>query len=688
MKSFSSHSLRFQLTVLVLLAVIPGLLAISWLTSSMATAWMRQSAKQNREIRAQELVQQLATYSSKTEDILSNIAQVKDMVSMNPERQEPILRFLVATYGLTWAQTFDRQGKEVSSTWEKTGENVANRSWFQQARAGSTSMEAFISQAYNQPVLCSTVPIWGQMEASAAQSYANGVLRSCINLVTLSSQLRSLRWGKTGYAMLLDRQGYILVHPDVTLLSQPQFMSWENHPDIQPTLTSPGQHFERQDRDGNYWLGYSLPLGNGLILLLQEQTRELRQPEEQFWQISVYLTLGTLLVIGAAVWFIATSFTRPITDLIVVSTTLCTGELKQRIQVNREDEIGILVDSFNRMADQLQKGFRQLAQANQTLEDKVTRRTKELETANKALYAANTTLTFELEKGRQIQRNFLPKRDEAKPLVILNPPNWEVLAWFKPARQVAGDFYDAFELEEDYIGLVIADICDKGVGAALFMPLIQSLIRIFSGQTSLDGLVLTGKFTVGDAIPSTEHHNFYTADRINALKAVELTNHYLAKNHGNLGMFATLFFGILDRKTGNLVYINAGHLPLFILKSRGGVKESLPPTGPAVGIQMGADYKSHQVTLDPGDLLLGYTDGITDARSPQGKSFSLESLLSILEQPATSATVLLERIIHRIDSHRHQTDQFDDMTLLVVRRSVLPAPSENQEPSVASVSPH
>ncbi|MDJ1176876.1 SpoIIE family protein phosphatase [Roseofilum capinflatum] len=677
MKSFSSHSLRFQLTVLVLLVVIPGLWGVSWLTRSMATAWMRQSAEYNKEIRAQELAHELMTYSSQMREVLSNIAQVPDLVSMNPERQQPILRFLVDTYGLTWAQTFDRQGQEVASTGEKSSKSVAQHAWFEKAIAAETSIEASISEVYQQPVLCSAVPIWAETEVI-------GVLRSCMNLVTLSRQLRSLRWGETGYAMLLDHQGYILVHPDISLLSQPQFMSWGDRPEIQPALTSPGQHFEQQDQNGNHWLGYSLPLGNGLILLLQEQAAELRQPEQQFWQLSVYLTLGTVLVIGIAVWLIATSFIRPITDLIVLATTLSTGELKPRIQVNREDEIGILVDSFNRMADQLQKSFRQLAQANQTLEDKVTQRTRELEAANKALYAANTALTFELEKGRQIQRNFLPKRDEAKPLVILNPPNWEVLAWFKPARQVAGDFYDAFELGDGYIGLVIADICDKGVGAALFMPLIQSLMRIFSGQTSLDGLVLTGKFSVTDLLHLTEDDNPYASHQLNALKAVELTNYYLAKNHGNLGMFATLFFGILDQKTGNLVYINGGHLPLFVLESRGGVKDSLPPTGPAVGINVDADYKTGQITLEPGDLLLGYTDGITDARSPQGESFSLESLLSILEQPATSATVLLERIINQINSHRGQTDQFDDMTLLVVRRSFLSVPPEhevNSDPS-------
>ncbi len=99
--------------------------------------------------------------------------------------------------------------------------------------------------------------------------------------------------------------------------------------------------------------------------------------------------------------------------------------------------------------------------------------------------AYSQALNDELEKGREMQTNFLPGQ-------LLHKPGWEIVAYFKPAHQVAGDFYDAFELPRGYLGLVIADVCDKGVGAALFMALFRSLIRIFSGQTSLEGLVLPG----------------------------------------------------------------------------------------------------------------------------------------------------------------------------------------------------
>ncbi len=670
-KSFSSHSLRFQLTVLVLLVVVPGLLSVSWLTHSLGKNWMRQMDKHNKEIRAKQLAEKLATYSTQTVQILENVTQMPEIGSMSRSQQEPILRFLVNSYGFNIAQTFDMQGQEVASTSERQAGKVNTQAWFQMAIEGEGRMAGLIEPKQQQPVLCVAVPI----ALPPPRETTVGVIRTCIDLVTLASRLETLRWGKTGYAMLMNRQGYVLIHPEVSWLSQSQLVNWRDRPEIQPALTGTPSYFEAEDRQGRRWLSYALPMEDGLIWLLQEQAQELSQAEGQFLVISIAFTVGTAIIIGMSVWWIAREFTRPITDLIVAATTLCQGELTSRITVNRDDEIGILLDSFNRMADQLQRSFRQLAIANQTLEEKVTQRTRELEAANKALYAANTALNCELEKGRQIQRNFLPKRDEAKPVIILNPPDWEIWGWFKPARQVAGDFYDAFDLGDGYIGLVIADICDKGVGAALFMPLIQSLMRIFSGQTTLKGLVLTGKFRSPERPSQGEEAETYTPYQLNALKAVDLTNNYLAKNHRNLGMFATLFFGVLDQKTGDLVYINGGHLPLFLIDRRGGVKDSLPPTGAAVGLSENTEYKSKKITIEPGDLLLGYTDGVTDARSPEGEAFSLEKLLSILEQPPTSATVLLERISTQVNYHRGCSDQFDDMTLIVVRRSPLSAPS-------------
>jgi serine phosphatase RsbU (regulator of sigma subunit) len=195
----------------------------------------------------------------------------------------------------------------------------------------------------------------------------------------------------------------------------------------------------------------------------------------------------------------------------------------------------------------------------------------------KQLEAYAKMLDNELEKGRQIQRSFLPDQ----PLKI---PGWESAAFFKSAYQVAGDFYDVFELPCRCVGIVVADVCDKGVGAAIFMALFRSLLRIFSGHAALKGFTIEGtELQCGESISAYEQPPT-AAYPPRVLKAVQLTNDYVASYHGDLGMFATVFFAVLYPVNGSLTYINAGHDPQYIITPSGGVKAQLDPTGPAVGI--------------------------------------------------------------------------------------------------------
>ena len=279
-------------------------------------------------------------------------------------------------------------------------------------------------------------------------------------------------------------------------------------------------------------------------------------------------------------------------------------------------------------------------------------------------YAHN--LNFELDKGKEIQQNFLPDQ-------LLQPENWEIAAYFHAARMVSGDFYDVFELPGGYIGLVIADVCDKGVGAALFMGLFRSLIRIFSGQTSLQGVSLLG--VDFDELESKNIGHLFLENldnkidlaQIHALKAIPLTNNYVAQNHWSLNMFATVFFGVLNPETGSLSYINAGHEPLFLLNS-GCIKTSLPPTGTVVGALPNMKFGVGQVQLEPDEILIGYTDGVTDARSPEQEFFSSQQLKQLLEQPTNSAADILELVRTNLFAHINHASQFDDITMLAIRR--------------------
>jgi two-component system response regulator len=277
------------------------------------------------------------------------------------------------------------------------------------------------------------------------------------------------------------------------------------------------------------------------------------------------------------------------------------------------------------------------------------------------LYAKSMEL--ELEIGQQIQCGFFPN-------ALPKLPGWEMAAFFQAARQVAGDFYDTFLLcNGKQVGLVIADVCDKGVGSALFMVLFRSLIRVFSGQTHLckhlcESFVAANKKTAGDMIIQQETVDI---DQTNALVAVALTNDYIEKNHSDMGMFVTLFFGVLNPETGLLSYINAGHEPLFIVGPTG-VKASLQPTGPAVGMMPDAKFKIEHIQLEPADILIGYTDGVTEARALNGELYTKKRLQSLLKQPVASAPELLERIKTSLFSYTENAPQSDDITLLAVQR--------------------
>jgi serine phosphatase RsbU (regulator of sigma subunit) len=270
--------------------------------------------------------------------------------------------------------------------------------------------------------------------------------------------------------------------------------------------------------------------------------------------------------------------------------------------------------------------------------------------------------------ARQIQLGFLPRE-------LPQPHGWEIAARFHPAREVAGDFYDAFMLTQNRrVGFVIADVCDKGVGAALFMALSRSLIHAFA-QQHYNTLSWMDVLTDDIRARPRETGGRQTTPIIgaNALKnAVVLTNNYITTNHLEMNMFFTLFFGVLDPATGALLYVNAGHCPPVIV-GPDGLQAKLGTTGPAIGLFPEVQFEIARAQLEPGDTLFCYTDGVTDARTPSGEFFDAKRLHHLLEQSDPAATVLLNRIESSVHAHIASAAQFDDITMLAVRR----VPAEN-----------
>jgi phosphoserine phosphatase RsbU/P len=257
----------------------------------------------------------------------------------------------------------------------------------------------------------------------------------------------------------------------------------------------------------------------------------------------------------------------------------------------------------------------------------------------------------ELQIGREIQEGFLPEK-------LPTLTGWQLTVRFLPAREVAGDFYDAFELRGGTrIGLVVADVCDKGVGAALFMALIRSLLRHAAIHTeSIGGQTWSARDPAGA-----------TADVELLLRSVRATNDYLIANHLRQAYFATLFFGVLNPATGSLVYINCGHNPPVLRRLDGGF-QLLWPTGPALGLMPDSAFAVRRTGMEDGDLLFVYTDGVPEARDAIGRTFGREPMLSLVCAHQGGADDLLARMEREVDAHVGLAERYDDITMVALSR--------------------
>jgi serine phosphatase RsbU (regulator of sigma subunit) len=260
-------------------------------------------------------------------------------------------------------------------------------------------------------------------------------------------------------------------------------------------------------------------------------------------------------------------------------------------------------------------------------------------------------LEHEMEIGRKIQAGFLPR---ALPEIA----GWQIGAYFSAAREVAGDFYDAFEVEgADRVALVIGDVCDKGVGAALFMTLFRSLLRA-AAKAHEYSAIMDATVRPGEERPAAILRN-----------SVQFANNYIARTHGDTSMFATLFFGLLEPATGQLAYINGGH-EAPVITGAGGMRQELGTTGPAVGLFAGVEFEIGEASLQPGETLFAYTDGVADATDIDGETFTTERLTSLVGDSRLPAPGLVNMVAEEVVRHSAGVAQFDDVTMLAVSRGV------------------
>lgn len=254
------------------------------------------------------------------------------------------------------------------------------------------------------------------------------------------------------------------------------------------------------------------------------------------------------------------------------------------------------------------------------------------------------SLEREFEIARDIQKDFLPSK-------LPQIEGWEVSAYFKAAREVTGDYYDVFLLPDGNLAVVIGDVCGKGVGAALFMTIFRSLTH-----ATLVSDLAAGSRGGQVILPREQLH-----------ATITFVNDYLNQTHADAEMFSTIFISLLNLKTNTLSYINCGNESPLVLRA-GQVIATLAPSGPVVGVLPEAKYYVKEVVLDPGDILLAFTDGIPDALNSNDEPYERERLAQSLAGFAGSASGLLEGVKTRLFEFIGTANQFDDITLLAIKR--------------------
>jgi serine phosphatase RsbU (regulator of sigma subunit) len=265
-------------------------------------------------------------------------------------------------------------------------------------------------------------------------------------------------------------------------------------------------------------------------------------------------------------------------------------------------------------------------------------------------------LRREMDVARHIQRDFLP---ESLPII----PGVKLEALLQPARRVSGDFYDAFPLSSGNAFLVVGDVCDKGVGAALFMALFRSLIRASADPVSGGAIELIGGRS------SLVMQSLKSATPAELLKRVaSFTNNYIARLHGRTNMFATVFMAVLNPENGALDYLNAGHEPALIVKRDGSIME-LRPTGPALGMMPEARFTAAAARLEPRQSLLAFTDGLVEGRSPTGEGFGSERLRDVVRRHGgATPSEMVTAMVEGLKAFARQAEPHDDLTMLVAQR--------------------
>jgi sigma-B regulation protein RsbU (phosphoserine phosphatase) len=446
-----------------------------------------------------------------------------------------------------------------------------------------------------------------------------GIVSADLSLDALTGLIGSVKILKTGYAAVLSRNGMILAHPlKDTIMNETFFSIAEARND--PALRELGKKMIRGESGFVHytsivgftsWMYYAPIPSAGWTLAVVFPEAELLENIGKLSITMAAIGLVGIVLLMLAVVLIARAIIGPLQSLTAATDRIASGNFDAVLpKVNSNDEAGRLTLNFQSMQASLKDYIRNLTETT----------------------AAKERIQSELKVATQIQASLLPR---------LFPPfpehsEFDIYASMVPAKEVGGDFYDFFFVDEKHLCFLIADVSDKGVPAALYMMVAKTLLK-------------------------TEGQRLGEPDKI-----LFSVNNILAADNENC-MFTTVFCAILDITNGEVRFANAGHNPPLLVDSEG-VRFLAPKPGLMLGAMPDTAFAAERLVLEPDGIMFLYTDGVTEAKSPEEALYGEERLLEALQSaPRQNAAEMIHAIRSEIARHVDGASQSDDITMLAVK---------------------
>ncbi len=513
---------------------------------------------------------------------------------------------------------YRRDGELLTKTLASAEYDYTSWEWFRrplERRQGVWGEPYFDEGGGNVMMITYSAPI------QRGQEYA-GVATVDISLENLLSRIRSLRVGGTGYAFIVTGSGRLIAHPGEGILSANTLSRYADKEKsdyfrILHTMVSAGDTETRElvDRvNSKSGRAFSSPIpsmGGHLVIIYPSD--EILSPLHELKKrmlLAAAIVAGFILLI---IPWVSSSVTSPLRRLVSLTEEYSRGDFgKQLDEKSGPTEMRHLSRAFNRMGSAI---IDQIETVRRT-------------TAEKERYHQ------ELEIAAGIQQDILPRRfppfDELA-------EHLDIYGITRPAREVGGDYYDYFRLHGGKIAVVVADVSGKGAAAALFMAMTHTLIRDIAAR------------------------------RVPPAEVLRRANRVLAEDNPS-SMFVTLLYGEYDPFSGQIKLCSAGHNPPLVRGINGHSRQLDLPVRLPLGAMHDTSYQALDLTLEEGEVLVLYTDGITEASDLNDNEWGMERFASALSGLSGDMRSLTDHLLRRVDEFATGREQHDDITLLLLKR--------------------